>query len=142
MAEAGYNPMRWDCDKAGCFNKKRRPKIELFKKCFPGKISFGDVDGLVEFNGYLCILEWKGPGGHLQTAQRITFRSITKDIGNIVFVVEGDAETMEASRYSIFWAGKEGRMRQATFDDVFARISGWSEWVAAQKRAPPARLIR
>ena len=55
----GYNPLRWDCEKRGCFNIKRRPKIEVFHKCFPGNINFGDVDGIVEINGRGLMLEWK-----------------------------------------------------------------------------------
>ena len=40
MMEAnGYNPLRWDCERQGCFNLKRRPKIEVFADCFPGRIS-------------------------------------------------------------------------------------------------------
>ena len=33
----GYNPLRWDCERQGCFNLKRRPKIEVFADCFPGR---------------------------------------------------------------------------------------------------------
>jgi len=51
--------MRWDCEKQGCFNLKKRPKIELFADCFPGAISFGDVDGRVEYKGRFLELEWK-----------------------------------------------------------------------------------
>jgi len=52
----GYNPLRWDCQKRGCFNLKRRPKIEIFAECFPGRINFGDVDGIVEINGNALLL--------------------------------------------------------------------------------------
>lgn len=50
-AANGYNPLRWDCERRGCFNLKRRPKIEVFAECFPGRINFGDVDGIVEIGG-------------------------------------------------------------------------------------------
>ena len=39
----GANPLRWDCAKRGCFNEKKRPKIEVFAECFPGRISFGKI---------------------------------------------------------------------------------------------------
>ena len=58
MAENGYNPLRWDCQKQGCFNKKKRPKIEEFAECLPGKISFGDIDGI----GALLLGKPKGHG--------------------------------------------------------------------------------
>ena len=35
----GYNPMRWDCERDGCFNVLRRPKIEVFADCFPRRIN-------------------------------------------------------------------------------------------------------
>ena len=66
MKPLGFNPMRWDCDTDGCFNVKRRPKIEMFADCFPRRINFGDVDGLVEIGGRFCLLEWKGQGGALR----------------------------------------------------------------------------
>lgn len=47
----GYNPLCGDCARHGCFSLKRRPKIELFADCFPGRISFGAVDGIVEIGG-------------------------------------------------------------------------------------------
>ena len=68
---AGFNPLRWDCDHQGCFNKLKRPKIEVFADCFPGRINFGDVDGIVEINGYLLILEWKPERIELSRGQGI-----------------------------------------------------------------------
>ena len=55
----GYNPLRWDCLRRGCFNLKRRPKIEVFADCFPGRINFGDVDGIVEISGNALLLDGK-----------------------------------------------------------------------------------
>jgi hypothetical protein len=52
----GYNPMRWNCEKDGCFNVKCRPKIEQFADCFPGRIAVSDIDGIVEINGRLGLL--------------------------------------------------------------------------------------
>lgn len=31
----GANPMRWDCTTQGCFNLKKRPKVEVFADCLP-----------------------------------------------------------------------------------------------------------
>ena len=55
----GYNPLRWDCGKSGCFNKILRPRIEEFAGCFPGRISLSDIDGIVEVGGFFLLLEWK-----------------------------------------------------------------------------------
>lgn len=59
MSDNGYNPMQWNCERQGCFNVKKRPKIEMFADCLPRKISFSDIDGIVEINGNLLLLEWK-----------------------------------------------------------------------------------
>ncbi len=127
--------MLWNCDRDGCFNLKRRPKIEVFADCFPRRINFGDVDGLVEMNGFFCLLEWKGAGGTVRTGQRISYRQFTACPGNIVFVVEGDAETMEVWRYNLFWSGKEHPARDAALEDVKVRMRGWVEWVMRRRKA-------
>lgn len=33
----GYNELRYNCETQGCFNIKKRPKIEIFAECFPRK---------------------------------------------------------------------------------------------------------
>jgi len=129
----GFNPMRWDCSKDGCFNTKRRPKIELFAQCFPGLINFGDVDGLVELNGFFCLLEWKGNGGVIRTGQRISYTAFTEAFGNIVFVVEGDAQMMTVKRYCTFWGGKATEFRDATFEEVCQRMKAWVSWAQSDK---------
>lgn len=128
ISRAGFNAMRWDCEKSGCFNVKRRPKIEVFTECFPRKINFGDVDGLVELNGFFCMLEWKGDGGAIRTGQRMTYERFTRTKGNIVFVVKGDAETMRVEGYSTFWKGSAQKYREATLGNVKAGVHRWALW--------------
>lgn len=94
----GYNPLTWDCEQSGCFNIKRRPKIEEFAECFPGKIAMGDVDGIVEMKGKFLLLEWKCEGG-LRQAQEIMYKKFTAQPGNLVLVVAGNAETMEVHHF-------------------------------------------
>lgn len=125
MPREGYNPLRWDCEKSGCFNQKRRPKIELFADCFPRRINFGDVDGLVELNGFFCLLEWKGMGGKVGTGQRISYEKFTLMPGNTVFVVEGDAETMDINRYQLFWEGKSHKWVEADLAGLKDRLRRW-----------------
>jgi hypothetical protein len=131
---SGFNPMRWNCETSGCFNTKRRPKIEVFADCFPSRINFGDVDGLVEY-GSFCLLEWKGEGGSLRTGQRISFEQFTRQPGNIVFVVDGNAETMEVTRYSIFWAGSHQTAIDANLDELKERIKAWVRYMDEIRRA-------
>lgn len=124
-----FNTMRYDCKKDGCFNIKRRPKIEVFSECFPRNISMGDIDAIVELNGALCIVEWKGDGGQLHTAQKIMHTRITQHHGNIVFVVHGNAETMEVESYFIFWRGKQGKPVAGSLFDVKQRMRDWAKWM-------------
>lgn len=132
----GFNPMRWRCDKDGCFNEKRRPKIEAFADCFPRRINFGDVDGMVELEGRFCLLEWKGDGGAVRTGQRILYQRFTVSWpGNIVFVINGDAETMAVRSYSLFWRGKGTPEVSASLDDVKERIRRWASWVQCERSA-------
>lgn len=126
MSDNGYNPMRWDCFKQGCFNQVRRPKIEIFAECFPGRISFGDIDGIVEINGKALMLEWKSSDGPLPTGQRIMFERLSKkDIS--VFVVFGDAESMEVHKLMQFTNGRQGGWENINLDGLKKRISEWAE---------------
>lgn len=134
MPHSGFNPMRWKCDRDGCFNVKRRPKIEQFAGCFPRRINFGDVDGIVELNGSFCMLEWKGKGGSVGVGQRITYEAFTRTPPNVVFVVEGDAETMEVQRFCLFWDGKQQPWIEGDIEAVKARISAWCAHVSRRIR--------
>ena len=129
----GYNPMRWDCSKNGCFNLKKRPKIEVFASCFPGRINFGDVDGLVEISGKFCLLEWKSYGGTISRGQEMTYVSFTKIQDNVVFIVNGDAETMNISECCIFWEGRKGDWRQIDLKGLQILISRWANHVAPRR---------
>ena len=132
----GYNPMGWDCDTQGCFNRKKRPKIELFADCFPRNISPGDVDARVEYEGFFWELEWKGNGAGLKYAQKRTFQEVTRQRGNAVFVVEGDAETMDVKRWCIFWMARQGKGESGGLEDLKERVRAWVEWVDSHKREP------
>ena len=125
---AGHNPMRWDCDRDGCFNALRRPKIEVFAECFPRRINFGDVDGMVELNGRFCLLEWKGEGGSIRTGQRIAYERFSALPGNVVFVVNGDAKTMGIESYCCFWAGSQGPWTPANIESLKDRIRQWVKY--------------
>lgn len=136
LRPAGFNPMRWLCQRDGCFNVKRRPKIEAFADCFPRRINFGDVDGLVELNGWFCLLEWKGDGGKLHEGQRRSYIEFTNEErpGNIVFVVSGNAETMAVDGYAHFWGGNFFPFVKADLNSLKARIRTWVQATDAMHR--------
>ena len=130
----GYNPMRYDCAKQGCFNVKRRPKIEVFAECFHGKIAMGDVDGIVEINGHGLLLEWKSSDVELPIGQRIMYARLTRQCRLSVLIVYGNAETMVIRQYAWFADGKLHGVIDATLDALKAAIKSWAEWAAQQQQ--------
>jgi hypothetical protein len=129
----GFNPMRWDCRTKGCFNKKRRPKIEVFHDLFPRRISFGDVDGIVEINGYALVLEWKGHSVPIPVGQRIMWERLTESGMIVVLVVEGDAESMVVSGIAHFKRGKLYDSKDANMDELRRMIKSWVDWAESNK---------
>lgn len=128
MKPPGYNPLRWDCDERGCFNSKKRPKIEQFADCFPGRINFGDVDARVEINGHFLELEWKPAPGPISVGQTRAFIALTRSAPFIVYVVAGDAETMEVEAVAYFWRGKFHAWEEMGLDGLKDRIRKWAAW--------------
>jgi hypothetical protein len=126
----GANPMRWDCAKRGCFNLKKRPKIERLADCLPGRIAFSDVDAIAEVCGNLLLLEWKGHQG-LSTGQRILFERLTLLCPATVLVVEGDAEDMTVGSVTTVWRGRVLPPEAADLDGLRRRIQAWAEWALA-----------
>ena len=138
----GYNPLRWDCLRRGCFNLKRRPKIEMFAECFPGRINFGDVDGIVEINGNALLLEWKSEAHELPTGQRILYERLTQSGLCSAMIIVGDAETMIAIATSIFDRGiryPPHGYEPADLQLIKHRLAAWSRWAA---RHPAIGLLR
>jgi len=124
-----YNVMRWDCNKGGpganCFNKKCRPKIEIFSDCFPRKISFGDVDGIVEINACGLMFEWKSNTKNLEYGQKTMYKNLSLlGVLSVIHVV-GNAETMEVTHMATFFRGRQSPLRPATIEDVKDKIRKW-----------------
>lgn len=129
MTDFGSNPMRHDCKQGErCFNRVCRPKIDVFAECFPGRVNFGDVDGLLELDGHLLLLEWKSYGLRVPTGQRLMHDALIA-AGHTVVVVEGDAETMVVRAF--FW--RHGRrtetLNDASLDLLKTFFSWWAEFV-------------
>jgi hypothetical protein len=123
---SGYNPMRYNCEIDGCFNRKKRPKIEQFADCFPSGINFTDVDGIVEIGGRGLLLEWKPvPIGMRRTGQGIMYRELTKGQVLTVICLAGNAETMEISHEASFVAGKFYDWRPSSLFDAQVSILRW-----------------
>jgi len=123
----GANPMRWDCATQGCFNTKKRPKIELFADCLPGKIAMTDVDGIVEIGGNMLLLEWKDHQ-ELSTGQRLLFKRMTRSSPATVLIVEGDAEFMTVDSVRIVWNGTIEQPQYLDLEGLRKMIRQWAVW--------------
>jgi hypothetical protein len=130
MTDNGYNPLRWDCKKQGCFNKKKRPKIEMFADCLPGKISFGDVDSIVEIRGNFLVLEFKETP-RIPKGQQILFKRLTRLAPVHVLVIDADIESMTIYGVSYVADGQIGGQKPMDLQGLKDKIKSWSEW--AQK---------
>lgn len=126
----GANPLRWDCTVQGCFNQKKRPKIELFADCLPGRIAFTDIDAITEINGNLLVLEWKDHT-ELTRGQQILFERLTLLCPAAVLVVEGDAEQMTVVSVRTVWRGVASPPEAANMDRLRQEIQAWAQWATA-----------
>lgn len=131
MSECGHNPMRWNCATRGCFNVKRRPKIEVFSDLFPGRINFGDVDGIVEINGRGLMLEWKSDRDDLPKGQQIMYERLTRHGVLTVIFVTGDAETMHVQSVGAYFMGKLHSPCPGDLEMVREWIKQWLIFVKA-----------
>jgi hypothetical protein len=123
----GYNPLRWDCEQNGCFNKLRRPKIETFARCLPRRLAFMDVDATTELNGRFLFIEWKSADPELGTGQRIYFENLTRLSNRMTaVVVSGNAETMEVRAIQVIKKGKRSEWEIINLEGLKARITAWA----------------
>lgn len=133
--------MRWNCrEKGKCYNETLRPRIEEFAGCFPGRISFSDVDGIVEIGGYFLLLEWKSAGGSVQGGQAIMYRNMTALSRKFtVIVVCGHPREMTVETVQIFTGGEAGPVEKLDFGQLCARIQNWADRAKASRIRPSKR---
>lgn len=135
MSDDGSNPMLHRCDIKGCFNIKKRPKIEIFAQCFPKKIGASDIDGVIEQNFRFMFIEWKSHLGELPKGQHILFERLTLRYEyTFVMVLCGDAETMEITHMKRIYRGKFGDWEPMSTPGVLTAMSLWSDWTVAKIR--------
>jgi hypothetical protein len=130
----GYNPLRWNCEKSGCFNKYQRPKIEVFCDNFPGRINFSDIDGIVEVKGNALLLEWKGEAMPIPTGQRIMYERLSREGMISVLCVAGDAETMEVNSVATFYKGKWSGWKESNLEEINKIMKDWTEYALSNPK--------
>jgi hypothetical protein len=127
MKANGFNPLRWDCSRQGCYNIHCRPKIEVFADCFPGRINFGDQDApLVERNCRGLMMEWK-PIAQITDGQRLCYENLSRVGFMVGMAVVGDPRTMEVSKYGLFIDGKFQGWRDADLKETKRVVRAWCE---------------
>lgn len=141
MSDNGYNPMRWDCGQAdNCWNRIKRPRIEVFAECFPRRISFGDVDGpcartsIVEINSRALIMEWKDSPGDVPTGQDMMYRNLSRLGFFVAAVVAGNPRSMEVTHYGLYIDGEFTGWRPTTLDFLKRLFLRWA--ARAEKLGP------
>jgi hypothetical protein len=140
-ASNGHNPMRWNCLEKGCFNHKQRPKLELFCDCFPDRINFGDIDGIVEISGNALLLEWKGDAKELPTGQRIMYQKLTGEGVVTAIILAGDARSMTVSHRRVARRGKLSEWEPAALDDACEYMRRWARWAKQHPQKPVLRVV-
>jgi hypothetical protein len=133
----GSNPLRWDCQRQGCFNVHKRPKIEVFADCLPGRLAFTDVDGITEVNGNLLVLEWK-EHRRVPTGQRVLFERWTANSPTTVMLVVGEARQMTVEETACIYQGIVNPWRDLDLAGLRADIQAWADWALAH----PAGVVR
>lgn len=117
------NPMRWQCETQGCFNKLKRFKIEVFAECFDNGVGMSDVDAIVEINGNFLMMEFKGGPGDVPVGQHRMFRELTRDNSKwTVLVLAADAEQTTVAAYKRYHHGAFSKTWQAT---TLAHVQRW-----------------
>ena len=98
--------IRHICETGGCYIKTQTPDWGFLDSSFSNKIRVGDIDGIVEANGCLLILEWKSFVGKIPLGQRIMFEKVTAKNSIVVFVVSGDAVESKVKHLKVYMDGK------------------------------------
>jgi hypothetical protein len=127
--------LRWDCEVEGrCFNEVHRPRVEILKDCLPGKISFGDVDSIVQIGRTALILEFKSSGKELSVGQTIMFESLARHNRITVFVIGGAPRNLEVERMMVFHGWNKHPWFDATLDDLRFGVRWWAYHAALTSR--------
>lgn len=105
----------------------------LFDGCFDNpKVSVGDLDGTLERNGYLLILETKAPNVDLPTGQRIAFTNLCRT-STTVFVIWGRPGKPEACQ--IYHRNQVHDRQPCNRETIRRMVGNWYRWASRQ---PPA----
>lgn len=86
---------RHECTRSGCYIAQL-PSWDDLIECFPRGIRPTDVDGLVEINGHVLVMEEKAAGKSPDNGQRLALRSLSRlPLVTLLYIRPGRASEME-----------------------------------------------
>lgn len=120
--------LQHSCRQQGCYYKKNLPKFDVFADCFKGKVNFTDIDAMVQRGNYYIVQEWK-KSAPLKRGQERMLQHMTKTFPFhiVAMFVDGDAETMEVEKVSVFIGGIEYGPCMCGINDLKELVKGWDE---------------
>ena len=125
-------PIRHKCLDSGCWVSRFHASIDVFDDCFPGRIAFADIDGQVERNGRVLVIEQKGAGVKLTRGQRIMFERLSRRWGHDYFpiVIWGKNDFSGPLKWQHWTKGKP-HVREpeaVTLEDLKGFFRRWYRW--------------
>ncbi len=121
--------IRHNCEHGGCYIKEHTPNWAMLDDAFSGRIAVGDIDGIVEANGRLLILEWKGTDvDTIPKGQEIMFKNATKLSPHVmVFVINGNTNPLFVHRIRVFKGGVMISDEQSDNNTLFKMCQAWEQ---------------
>ena len=97
-----------NCVTGGCYKDVRMADWKFLDNVFPRGIKIGDIDGIVEYNGNILIIEYKYHlKDGLENGQKMMFTKGTKGNNRLTFfIVSGTYSPTIPNRIRIFSDGK------------------------------------
>ena len=121
--------IRHNCELGGCFIKTQSPDWGFADNAFSGKIRIGDIDGIVEKNGHLLILEWKAEGVPETKGQQIMAQNATLASPNITFmIINGNPITNQVVAMKIYYNGTVRNITNADNDYFCDACKKWEQF--------------
>lgn len=95
----------WNCTSQGCFQYVMAPRLKFFDQYLGGKCSPSDIDGVIERNGHILLIEWKSGHTEIPLGQHILFENFAFKRGIPVLVLWGDAQAMTTHKQRHYSTG-------------------------------------
>jgi len=122
-----------DCKKTGeCYLIKHTPDWGFLDNAFSGKIKVTDLDGAVEANGCLLILEWKAMNAPMlneerDSGQTIMFKKVTRRSDVVVYVIFGDTVNTISEKVRVFKDGEITYDGECSNEMLFKACANWEK---------------